>query len=582
MRTGIFGCYATLALVLSSPVTAQVTPPEQYKAYLTRAQTITQVMEFGDQISLRDGKLSFRHVDLELLGNGPPIRIIRTTTLDDGLATEASSGNGMGGWELEIPRIRTITSNAPSQMRTKPISPASPVGWQVTAADKNARCTNFVPPDNVSYPTTGIDFWTSNWWFGYQLVDDQGNDQPLFNRTAEMPEQRFRIGTASNWVVECLSSTANGEPGEAFLATGPDGTRYWLNYLVYTPYEDLNMEFENMPPKGQTLVYGLPRRAASMLVTRVEDRFGNWLAYQYEAGKLTAIVASDGRQVTIGNPGNMIGSITAGTGPEARIWTYQYQSGFQVIQPDGTGWSYTGNFGRQFFSAYGFENCSQLYNTEPNGTRQVSVETPSGAIATFTLQRRIFGRSYVPKYCAGAGGLMNPDAGYALIPRLWIGHAITSKVVSGPGTPPRAWTYTYSPHNGAWAENCAGNTCTASVWTDVVDSMGKRERSYFSNRWDQTENKLIKEETYNGAGALLRTVEYTYATTPVNVANPYPWPQKVGTFAGYNINEEVALRWTPLLTRSVGQDGRRFVHAVNAFDAWSRPISVTKSSAPSP
>lgn len=559
-----------------------VTPPEQYKTYLTRAQTITPVTEFGDQISLRDGKLSFKHVDVELLGNGPPIRIVRSTTLDDGLGTEASSGNAMGGWELEIPRIKTVTSNAPAAMRNQPISATSPVGWQVAAADKNARCTSFVPPATVSYPMAAIEFSQTNWWFGYQLVDEQGDEQPLFRRTVEMPEQRFTIGTASNWVVECLPSTANGEPGEAFLATSPDGTRYWFNYLVYTPYDDLSMEFENMPPKGYTLVYTMPRRAASMLVTRIEDRFGNWLTYQYDAGKLTSISASDGRLVTIGTPGVAISSVTAGAGPDARTWNYQYGAEFVVTQPDGASWRYVGNFGTQFFSSYGFENCSQIYSTEPNDTRQASVTTPSGATATFTLQRRIFGRSYVPKYCAGGGGLMNPDAGYALIPRLWIGHAITSKVVSGPGLATRVWLYTYSPHNGTWAENCAGNTCVASVWTEVAETGGKRVRSYFSNKWDQTENKLLREETYNAADSLLSTVEYTYATTPSNAANPYPWPLKLGTFAGYNLNGEVSLRWTPLLTRTVTQDGRRFVHAVNGFDGWSRAISLTESSTPLP
>ena len=559
-----------------------VTPPEQYKTYLARAQTITPATEFGDQISLRDGKLSFRQVDVELLGNGPPIRIIRTTTLDDGLGKEPGSGNGMGGWELEIPRIKTITSDAPAGMRNQPISAGSPVGWQVSAADKNARCTNFSSPATVSYPTAGIAFGPANWWFGYQLVDAQGEEQSLFRRAAEMPEQHFRIGTASNWVVECLPTTANGEPGEAFLAMSPDGTRYWFDYLAYTPYDGLSMDFENMPPKGYTLVYTLPRRAAFMLVTRIEDRFGNWLTYQYDSGKLTSILASDGRSITIGSPGTAISSVTAGAGTTARTWSYQYGTGFVVTQPDGSSWRYVGNFGREFFSAYGFENCSQLYSGEPSATRQVSVTAPSGATATFTLQQRIFGRSYVPKYCAGGGGLMNPDAGYALIPRLWIGQAITSKVVSGPGVTPHGWTYSYSSHNGTWAENCTGNSCAASVWTDVEDSMARRVRSYFSNKWGQTENKILKEETYDGVGALMSTVEYAYATTPSNAANPFPWPLRIGASLDYNVNEEVSLRWTPLLRRTVTQDGIRFIHSVNSYDQYARPTSVTKSSAPAP
>lgn len=572
-----------IGMMLATPAwSADINPQEQYKTYLTRAQTVEPFTEFGDQISLRDGKVSFRQVDLELTGAGPAIRIIRSTTLDDGLGTEASSGNGMGQWELEIPRIKTVTSNAPPSMRTKPIAATSPVGWQVAAADKNARCTHFTVPDDVVYPTTGIEFSPMNWWFGYQLVDDNGDEHPLFTRTTAMPMQQYKIGTSSNWVVECLPTTANGEPGEGFLATSPDGTRYWFNYLVYTPYDGLNMEFENMPPKGDTMVYSLPRRAASMLVTRVEDRFGNYLTYQYDAGKLTSIVASDGRQVSIGSPGGAITSLTTGTAPNVRTWTYQYTGGLRVTQPDGSSWFYEGNFGRQFFSFYSFDNCSQIYSVEPTDTRQVSVTAPSGAVATFTLQRRIFGRSYVPKFCAGGGGLMNPDAGYALIPRLWTGHAISSKTVRGPGLTPQAWVYTYSPHNGTWAENCVGNTCASTVWTEVEDVTGRHVRSYFSNKWDQTENKLVREETKDAAGVLLKTVEYTYATTPSNAANPFPWPLKVGNFSGYNLNDETGLRWTPMATRTVTQDGQRFSHTVNGFDSWARPTSITKSSAPTP
>lgn len=557
-------------------------PAEQYKTYLTKAQTIDPVGDFGEQISLREGKLSFRNVDIEVPGIGPTIRIVRTAQLDEGYGTRMSSGNAVGGWEIEIPRLKTVTADPVGGIHSQPLSADSPIGWQVPGPDMNARCSNFNKPPRVSYGNTLVEFYPANWWFGYQLVDDGGNEHAVAARTAGLPGPQYTLGTTTgHWVIACLPQTSNGEPGDAFQAIAPDGTKYWLDRLTYSAYGGLTMPFEEMPPKDLTYYYTLPRKSAAMLVTRVEDRFGNWLKYNYSGSRVTSIDASDGRKVTLVWQTDGL-TITVGTGIATRTWTYvaSGSNSLQVTQPDGSKWQYSGEFHLPRISNYVSEGCSQGgLGFEQTGTRQVSVSAPSGATATFALKQRFFGRAYVPKYCSEPPQLGVPDPGYALLAKAWLSYAMTTKTVTGPGLPTMTWNYSYSPHNANWLEDCPNNSCPAEVWTDVVDPHGDKVRSTFSNRWDQTENKLLREDTYDN-GQLLSTATYTYATTPSNGTNPYPWPLFVAGFTNYNANWEADQRWTPVKRRVVTQQGTTYTWQANAFDAFANPVDVTRSSTP--
>jgi hypothetical protein len=574
----------TSCLAASSAIGADVPPEQQYKAYLTKAQTLFPVSEFGDQISLRDGSLAFKNVDIEVPGVGPTIRLVRTARIEDGAWNFPSTTNAIGEWEFELPRIKTVTADPSPFLRGQPLEPSSPIGWQTGGSNKDARCSTFGPPPDVTYETSTIEFPSTKWWFGYQLVDSEGNEQTLFHRSTAVVNQSYKIGTSSNWIVGCLPQTANGAPGEGFLAIAPDGTKYRFDYLAYYGYDGLSLEFEHMPPKDYTLVYTLPRRYAAMLVTQIEDRFGNTVIYNYSDGKLTGIDASDGRRIRIVRGSGSL-EVVVGSPTVNRTWTYVLDAEnsahlSRVDLPDGSFWGYAGPFHRSLNSTYEFAGCSQQYVGEPSpDTRQLSVHAPSGATATFTVSRRLFGRSYVPKYCSGPTSQMNPDAGYALVPMLWIGRAITSKVVTGPGLSPMRWAYSYSEHNGSWSMDCTAG-CPSTVWTDVVEPDGVRTRSYFSNKWDQTENKSVLTEIFNEEGRKVQWSTTTYATANPQATNPYPWPLRIGTFSGWNVNEEVNLRWTPASEVAVHQDGMVFRRRTTRWDEWARPTTIVRESTP--
>jgi len=55
-----------------------------------------------------------------------------------------------------------------------------------------------------------------------------------------------------------------------------------------------------------------------LMASRVEDRHGNWVAYDYSGDKLVGIRGSDGRAISIAYAGDRIASATA----NGRTWSY--------------------------------------------------------------------------------------------------------------------------------------------------------------------------------------------------------------------------------------------------------------------
>jgi hypothetical protein len=622
--SGVAQVLVLIGAVGSVPVFAQVTPPQEYSKYVGKSNSVEAFADFGDQVNLRDGRLSLRMTDIELPGTGPTIRLTRTFNPDGlGQETHETSGNGFGAWELEIPRIKTITSN------TLGASIYSPLGWQVagsTTTEKNARCTRFSGPSRINFPYDAGRGWNAfEWWNGYHLVDDTGNDQLVMTRANTTVRPDVLLMTTGNWLVGCLPATTSGEPGEAFYALAPDGTKYWFDHLVYIHSDDLQKPlWSNTPeflkaspsttgtntatkpgtPTPQIVAFTdfLERRYAAMLVTRIEDRFGNWLTYHYTSGRLDSIDASDGRHigVTYGAPGNA--TVTVGSGVAARTWTYAYTTSggngvlqqLTVTRPDGSKWQYALQW--QVASAYGLESLAfsptcPFDATESSTYLDQSITSPAGAILTLRVTRKRFGRAYVPKECWGADP-NTPDSGFMKFPNEWFAFAVTSRTLSGPGLTTATWNYTYSPPNSSWLHNCPTPTsCTSTVWTDVTSPDGSRRRSVFSNKFDATENKLLREEDYTASRVLLRAKDYVYATVNMTdwQTNPYPWPVKVGNDQQTRVNEQTSGQWAPVRQTVISQQGKTFTWQVPfsceggsspCFDAYARPTKIVKASSP--
>ena len=612
---------AALLGFFALPATGQsITQPQEYAKYVGRSNSVEAFADFGDQVNLRDGKLIIRTTDIELPGTGPTIRLTRTFNPDGlGQYFHETSGNGFGAWELEIPRIRTITSN------TTGVSIYSPIDWQVvgaTTAQKNARCTQFSAPSRISFPHDSARGWEPyEWWSGYHLMDDAGNDQPVMTRTNTSVRPDLLLMTTGNWLIGCLPATTSGEPGEAFYALAPDGTKYWFNYLVYTQADYIEKplwsEWAGGDPnslrasgkKTQTPTPSLvadndflSRRYAAMLVTRVEDRFGNWVTYHYTAGKLDSIDASDGRHVGLsyGSPGNA--TVTVGSGATAKTWTYSYTDALgEVLQqmivtrPDGSKWQYALNWQVAAAMSTGdletsptcpYDSVDDTWNIDQ------TIISPAGATLTLRTSRKRFGRSYVPKECFNANPNI-PDSGIMKYPNEWFAMAVTSRTISGPGLPTATWNYAYAPSTSSWLQNCpTPASCANTIWTDVTSPDGSRRHSTFSNKFDETENKLLREEDYSASGQLLQIKDYTYATVSMAnwTNNPYPWPVQVGNDQQTRTNWQTSGQWAPARQTVTTLQGRTFTWQVPftcgsggispCFDQYARPTKIVKSSAP--
>ncbi|MGH8165762.1 MAG: hypothetical protein ACREQ1_00905, partial [Woeseiaceae bacterium] len=221
----------------------------------------------GEHIDLNTGSISFEQIDVLLPGNSELEVAIRRT-----FKGKSQFGwldvHPFENWMLDIPYIHTNQVNSTSARSTY----SGPWGF-------GQECTR----DLVS----GIATWQGNsytqdmWWTGDTLhVPGKVHDKLLMNNgTGVITTGNYPKVAASNWRVSCIERFEGGvKVGEGFVVESPDGLTYTFNKLkrVQTLWADI-----------------LPRYDSYMLVTQVEDRFGNYVNYNYSGTKLISIIAND-------------------------------------------------------------------------------------------------------------------------------------------------------------------------------------------------------------------------------------------------------------------------------------------------
>lgn len=559
------------ALVLVAfDASAQAEYAEKIKLYETLQPT--DDAPFGENINMFTGELSFLQTDAELTGRGPPIVLAR--------GYEYSSIETLGRWSLTIPRIEVLV-NAPGRFvlgepGTNWQVETWPNGAQGEIVPSTARCTNFSLPYDPE-----DDLWM--WWAGgYEFTTERGEKQQLQKRAPEYTAHptildpsgnpyNFPIVTQQNWQIGCLPNTTNNQEGEGFLAVSPDGTKYYLDYLVGVRSTDV----AEPVPVGEHPIFH-SRMAATMFVSRIVDRFGNTVTYSYEGDKLTSISADDGRSVSLvwkTDGTHRIESIKVQPGTvDERIWQYTYdQYGLTgVTLPDLSTWQFSlPNTPRPPVLNGG--TCTDRNRPSTVGPQSTqSITTPSGLTGTFTISGTYHGRSYVPSFCAQQGGTGSETD----FPIFGTGSVI-SKTLSGPGIPNQVWTYTYAPVTASTTQDaCAQtNTCPDTTWIDISDPDGNRTRHTVVTRVGALEGKTTKVETFGGSSTLQRAQTFAYA--PYNGG---PYPVRFGyALDSQDIDERVG-SWSPVSSLAIAQQGVTFSSVVNGFDTFARPLVTTKSS----
>ena len=493
--------------------------PEQL--YTTRLRPNTSLMPlgenaFGEQMSPITGSLSFLQRDIKLVGIGPDIEIYRSFDIS-AVNLDWNHWKAFADWDLELPRITATVTDAVDIYGQQ-----NGAGWQgawvvpggqwtVGTNHSLNRCSSFGPDMSSA----------SGMWYtdGVKLVLPGGGTQEITQRASGNTiqpssglgpsnlvggSQNFPLITTKHWQIGCLPGTSNGQPGEAFFALSPDGTKYWFDNLVYDPAGAVSVPTEWAGSRYPN------RYHASMLVTKIQDRFGNTLAFSYGGPSIAAgvatnndfsthnlleISASDGRDVKISynyssSYQTTIQSISVqSSGQPVRTWSYNYGSidipnvsdyspPFlqSLTQPDSSQWK---------FALTNLELICDLVTRDvmgannPNGALQIikncqkswgvlddtsfvgTITAPSGLSGKFTVQKLIHSICYnnssgncAVDYCIpfSLSGWRDPITWTEAIqcglgPRQhYITPSLVAKSYSGSGlSASQNWSYSYSP-----------------------------------------------------------------------------------------------------------------------------------------
>ena len=613
-RSHLFVALGALALALGAGIAHAQTTPGQYawEEFGKRIKASEKVSPLGpnfagDRVSLSNGGLSFRVVDISIPGNGAlPVEFTRTYTV---FSRKDYSNFGMlADWMVDLPSISGVFTP----------------DWVYGIDKSTQRCSTFSMP----YPNDPL-FHVSDFWQGMNLsipgVTESELLQTLDTTTKPSDGNAYRWTTGNGGVhLYCLPSIKNGV-GEGFVAKTSNGTEYWFDWMGQTKEpSSVIMTYDHIKNTMTRPVY-LQRKKNYLYVTKVRDRFGNEVNYSYgnlwsDPGRLTNIESTDGRAITIAYSGDHISTVTAlwnTAAPEGRVWRYTYVSSSsgrptlsKVQLNDGSEWKIDlggltsaevkyPEFGENDRSCT-FVGTPENFDTNFSGR----ITHPAGATAEFTVDIREHGSSFVPINCRHVV-TMFPNGPYKGIDNVqsddinWYATSANSltlkqKKVYGPGLAEAVWSYTYEPNNSIYfypgttdlwpvcdAANydcslppCTNDDCAMFSVTTGNGPGGEWTRHFHGNTYRYNEGKLLRVESGSGPDSVVSTREYKYDLTRVSGVYPARFGHSYRLF-GEGFSTEYH---RPQIRDSLVQQGVLFERVVDQFDAYARPVLVTRSS----
>lgn len=537
IRLGFWLCVA----VFSINASAAEDTIEGFKIFepeiINRYQRMHEEAYSGAKFDPALGGLTFSVTDIDLPGNFDlPVSLTRWIPSDD-LQT-----GGPVGWQWNIPVIKARTMKGKNTGHGSANINAE--GWYVGENCTGTHMDTVVISNREK--SHGIYPW--DYWGGILLhIPDKVTEKFL-----EPPEgSNFRYVTKSNYVVtSCIEGNEQG-----FIVKGPDGTRYTFNHL---------RSYDSGSTLSTRLWVPARRYTKLLMVTRVEDRFGNYVTYHYnENDDLEAIEASDGRRVEIRyepyDTTNVFGAVTRQRAIESeangKVWAYEHnlddgEVGYidfmdRVRLPDGRYWQYSNGIYKLGYdpdkylktqyvpweqdgrSTY-IGNCALKSPAE--GTFPIVVRTPSGLNIEYEMQYIYHGRSGVdPSEVVD----ILKSIHYAKNLNCDFSPSVISKTIVGKGIQKESWAYHYSENTGTYiagsrfndylegeSELTMSTPMPPVVSASPVDYRSVKQvgpegtRIYYVDRKFQspTEGMVIAEDDLQYANSgLLRRVEYTYA-----------------------------------------------------------------------
>lgn len=620
MRLNSRAAFATALFVSSFASVAGTDYQDEYEKKIKASQDVGVLGNdlAGDRVNFYTGATSFGATDISLPGNALPLSLSRSYEVgyDNHVASypgpdtytreiETTRIHAFGDWDLDVPHISTTMTQSGGWIidSTTPTKRCSAVG-QVTSAGVAA---DGAPP----YVDSIWRFHANAYWSGYTLHTPGGEQSMLLASlpNAERPSTGgpFHWTTNQDWWISCLPTIANSGGGEGYLALSPDGTRYTFNWLSRRNVSSI-MDRSEKDPDGYGPLYRhyVFRAEFMMLPTRIEDRFGNWIKYEWsndEFARLTrmssgAVGSTVAEQsINLSYQDGRISSATDG----ARTWRYEYTVGrlSKVTLPDATAWQYD-------FLSLGFDppptpHCNtdvSPYSPEyywvcfGNGEigeyfNDALVVHPSGAQIYFTFGNHF---QYSP----------NSDGSYPM--------GLTSKVISGPGLETATWKFAFLPSKEEIKQACRAGTCPTQIMTDQVNPDNSINRRIFGVTPTLDESVLLGELegslSANGGGSPAITTSVRWAAilddiAPASGAVPVFYKETdylmapSGQATAYTVQVGAnpvisgmfpqvqafaSERRLPVVTRNLVQQGVTFTSLTNTFDKFARPTQTVRRS----
>ncbi|MEE7545650.1 hypothetical protein HF319_00115 [Xanthomonas sp. Kuri4-1] len=556
----------------------------------------------GEQLDLPTGHLTLTATDIAVPGNSAILVELRRT-MDNGIVGTRESVAPLGGWVLDLPRIS--------------VSHAKNIGWATRDTSRPYKNCSIAQvgylgsadgtkvPENKFYPFT---YWSP------PTLHIPGGGGALLYDNAGMPAPTGGQGqifwrTTDHAVASCLTNVANPTTGlgnnagydatEGYLVTTASGLKYRFDWVATDYSREVSTRYAPTGyPAGTTLLALMNVQEASLYVTRIEDRFGNYVIYKYSNAatatvKLDSVTASDGRTInlTYDSGGYLTGASSGG-----RTWRYTYSGtplyrDLTAVQlPDGSQWTYSGRGIRPSLMTdpyYG--SCinqttwsgEQTTDTIDSGdyshTNSMVVGAPSGLKTTYVFLTHLFGKSAVPKNCYASGWISSPFFGMVQEPVLPVWFAATSlasKTVSGPGMTNATWRYGYISRHG-FLPMTDGYTRTR-----VLNPDGSLDTYLYGNTFDQNEG-LLRSMSKSKDGVELSRTDYTYELGGSNSA----YPKRIGTYNAVIDSGYVSTFLRPMVKQVRTESGIPYIWMIpqdcsgqTCLETFGRPTRITTSS----
>ncbi|MCE9773599.1 sugar-binding protein [Shewanella algae] len=473
---------------------------------------------FGDAIDPSFGSIKFSQVDVDIPGNSQlPVQIVRVLSSPDGWFNDTRE---FASWSLELPHIRTSIVRGPNAIHRG--------GWSTGTA-----CSSPINPADIDfgeYHLSGDDYWGGE----TISIPGIGIEKILVNTAREKV-------TLKRWKIQCFNSP-NGYEG--FKITDDKGNKYTFDKLklvqhdkviqVHPRSSSMTCDDVVIMCEGPTLPGGgtgsgvaiLYKVSTFMLPSRIEDKYGNWVAYEYTGDNLTKIHANDGRSILINYMNGNVSSVNY----NGKTINYQYNTDnvktlSKVTRPDGKHWSFysektNGKPGNRFWN-----KASRGYlENYPMGTDclkggfaiepYIKITHPDGASGEFFISQEYHGRTEVPKMPRDNPHRWNQKLVGYHVPKCVSTYSLRKKTLDINGEE-LEWLYDYSSNDGAFKgknkQLAYGINTMALDYTDLGDLKitevtkpdGSFERLFFNRRWGWEHNQQVFKDVYNSNGELL-------------------------------------------------------------------------------